>query len=308
MQDPYKTLGVERGASDDAIRKAYRKLAKKHHPDLNPGKPEAAETFKTLNAANDILSDPEKRARFDRGEIDASGNERAPERPSGGSYRDYGDAAGQARYGGAGLSPDDLESMFSGAFNGFGGRGGAGFRSAGQSVSYALTVDFLDAANGVARRLTLPDGRTLNVTIPAGIRDGHTMRLKGQGNPGHGGGPAGDALIEVTVTPHAFFRREGDDVLLDLPVTLQEAVLGTAVEVPTIKGAVRVTVPPGSGTGSKLRLRGRGINGGNQVVEIKLVLPPGAEPALAEFLREWKPEHPFEPRAGMMAGAGKESV
>ncbi|MBV9811665.1 MAG: J domain-containing protein, partial [Acetobacteraceae bacterium] len=167
----------------------------------------------------------------------------------------------------------------------------------GRNVSYSLAVDFVDAAVGAVRRITLPEGRTLDVTIPAGIRDGHVMRLKGQGQPGAGGGQAGDALIEISVAPHPFFRRDGDDIHLDLPVSLQEAVLGTAIEVPTVKGPVRLTVPPGSGSGTRLRLRGRGINGGSQVVELLVVLPPGEEPALAEFLRRWKPEHPFDPRA-----------
>ena len=314
IDDPYAVLGVQKSDTDATIRKAYRKLAKKYHPDLNPGKPEALEKFKSINAANDIVGDPEKRARFDRGEIDASGNERAPAGPGPGAgagrgfYRDFSDSAGQGRYG-AGLSPDDLEDLFGQAFGGFGGRGGGGgdaggFRARGNNVTYTLTVDFLDAANGAVRRLTLPDGRTLDVTIPAGLRDGHVLRLKGQGGPGIGGGPAGDALVEVSVAPHPFFRREGDDVHLDLPVTLTEAVLGTAIEVPTVRGPVRVTIPAGSGTGTKLRLRGRGINGGNQVVEIKPVLPPGDEPALAEFLRGWTPAHPFDPRAAFGPGKG----
>ena len=293
MDDPYKVLGVQRGDSEETVRAAYRKLAKKHHPDLNPGKPAAAETFKEINAANDILGDPEKRARFDRGEIDAAGNERPPEQPF---YRDFGEAGGAGTRYGSGLSPEDLADLFGGTFGKF---GTGGFRAAagGRNVSYSLAVDFVDAAVGAVRRITLPEGRTLDVTIPAGIRDGHVMRLKGQGQPGAGGGQAGDALIEISVAPHPFFRRDGDDIHLDLPVSLQEAVLGTAIEVPTVKGPVRLTVPPGSGSGTRLRLRGRGINGGSQVVELLVVLPPGEEPALAEFLRRWKPEHPFDPRA-----------
>lgn len=317
MEDPYNVLGVAKDASEDSIRKAYRKLAKKHHPDVNPGKPDAVEKFQKASAAYEILSDKDKRARFDRGEIDAEGRERAQQPPPGnggrGFYREYGDTPGAGQYS-SGISPEDLEDLF-GAFGGTaggmgagmgGGRRGANFRAAGQTMTYTLDVDFLDAANGTSKRLTLPGGKTLDVTIPAGIRDGHTLRLKGQGGPGMGGGPAGDALIEVSVTPHPFFRRDGDDVLLDLPVTVKEAVLGTAIEVPTIKGAVRVTVPPGSGTGTKLRLRGRGINGGNQFVEVKIVLPPGEEPALADFLRGWTPEHEFDPRAAL--GLSRERV
>ncbi len=301
MQDPYDVLGVRRGNSDETIRKAYRKLAKKHHPDLNPGKPEAAERFKAINAANDLLSDPEKRARFDRGEIDAEGHEAAPR----GFWREHGDA-GRARGGfanagaGGGFSAEDLESLFGQAFRGGGfGEDFANATRRGGDVQYSLTVDFLDAARGAVRRLTLPDGRTLDVTIPPGLRDGHVLRLKGQGRPGRNGGPAGDALVEISVAPHPYFRREGDDIVLRLPITLQEAVLGAAVDVPTLQGRVRVTVPAGSANGRRLRLKGRGIGSGHQYVELEVVLPRQHEPALAEFLRGWTPAHPFDPRAGL---------
>lgn len=184
MNDPYTVLGVQRGDSDEAIRTAYRKLAKKHHPDLNPGKPEATAKFAEMNAAYDILGDSDKRAKFDRGEIDAAGNERPPEREF---YRDFNRNGAQGHYG-AGMSPDDLEELFGNAFGGRGGPGAragrAGFRAAGMSVTYSLTVDFLAAAAGAVRRLTLPDGQTLDVTIPAGIQDGHVLRLKGKGMPG----------------------------------------------------------------------------------------------------------------------------
>jgi DnaJ-class molecular chaperone len=295
--DPYQILGVARDAVPDAIRSAYRKLAKKYHPDLNPGDKAAEERFKEIASANDILSDADKRARYDRGEIDAVGNEKAPPRPS---YRDasggdFGGAApGGDQYGGAaGLSAEDLASLFGDAF----GFGAGSARARGGDVQYALTVDFLDAANGAVRRLSLPDGRTLDVTIPPGLRDGHVLRLKGQGRPGRGDATPGDALVEIAVAPHPFFRRDGNDVLLDLPVTLQEAVCGGSVEVPTVTGKVRLSIPPNSANGAKLRLTKRGIAGGNQIVELKLVLPPQAEPALAEFLAAWKPDHPFSPRA-----------
>jgi DnaJ-class molecular chaperone len=300
MDDPYTVLGVRRDDSEKTIRAAYRKLAKRHHPDLNPGKPEAAETFKAINAANDILSDPEKRARFDRGEIDAAGNETPPPRPF---YRDTPDTAG--RYGGGPeLSPEDLEGLFGGAFGEHFDLGGFGARARpaharGGDMHYSLTVDFLDAARGAVRRLTLPDGRTLDVTIPAGLRDGHVLRLKGQGRPGRGDGPAGDALVEIGVAPHKFFRRVGDDVVMDLPVTLQEAVLGATLEVPTLRGKVRLTIPPASRTGTRLRLAGRGIAGGNQVVELKVELPTAPEPELAAFLKTWQPQHPVNPRADL---------
>jgi len=289
MADPYETLGVRRGDSDETIRKAYRKLAKRFHPDLNPGKPEAAERFKSINAANDLLSDPDKRARFDRGEIDSQGNETATAR--GGSWQNY---AGAAPYGGGGgFGADDLDTLFGQAF---GDRFGATGR--GRDMHYSVSVTFLEAANGAVRRVLLPDGRELDVTIPAGLRDGHVLRLKGQGRRG-ANGAAGDALVEVSVAPHRFFRREGDDVVLDLPVSIQEAVLGATVEVPTVKGKVRLAIPPGSGTGTRLRLKGRGIGGGHQYVVLTPVVPQGEEPALAEFLRTWKPSHPFNPRAGL---------
>jgi DnaJ-class molecular chaperone len=299
-KDPYQTLGVQKTDSESAIRSAYRKLAKIHHPDVNPGKPEAAEQFKEISAAYDILSDSDKRARYDRGEIDAAGNEVPPQRPF---YRDYGDAAGREKYRSqAGFNDEDLESIFAQAFGARtgGSRGGQRFSMRGQDAHYQLTIDFLDAVNGTTRRVTLPDGRTLDVRIPAGVRDGQIIRLKAQGMPGVGDGAPGDALVEITVAPHPLFRREGDDIVIDLPVTQQEAVLGTTLEVPTIKGPVRLTIPPYSGTGTRLRLRGRGIEGkGHQFVELHPVVPPQEEPELAEFLRTWKPQHPFNPRDGM---------
>lgn len=287
MADPYETLGVRRGDSDETIRKAYRKLAKRFHPDLNPGKPEAAERFKTINAANNLLSDADKRARFDRGEIDAEGHETPPARGS--AWQHY---AGAEPYASGGFGADDLDTLFG---QGFGDRfGGAG---RGRDMQYSVSVTFLEAANGAVRRLLLPDGRELDVTIPPGLRDGHVLRLKGQGRRGANG--VGDALVEVSVAPHRFFRREGNDVVLDLPITLQEAVLGATVEVPTVKGKVRLAIPPGSGSGTRLRLKGRGIAGGHQHVVLTPVLPSGEEAALADFLREWTPSKPFNPRAGL---------
>ncbi|MBV9654692.1 MAG: J domain-containing protein [Acetobacteraceae bacterium] len=299
--DPYTILGVQRTDDEATIRAAYRKLAKKFHPDVNPGKPEAAERFKQIAAAYDLLSDSEKRGRFDRGEIDAGGNERPP---PGYTYRDFGDAGGRQKYrADSGFAAEDLEDILAQAFGGRGGGAGGtrgNFKVRGSDAHYALTVSFVDAAAGTTRRITLPDGRTLDVTIPAGLEDGHTLRLKGQGNPGFGDGPPGDALVEIAVAPHKHFRREGDDIVLTLPVSLKEAVLGASVEVPTVKGNVRVSVPPNSGTGSRLRLRGRGIGGkGHQYVELEVMQPPGEEPALAAFLRDWTPAHPFDPRAGL---------
>ena len=303
MQTPYEILGVEPTASADAIRRAYRRLAKQHHPDVNPGKPEAAEKFKAIASANDILSDPEKRARFDRGEINAEGAEVPPSRPY---YRDFNNSADRGRYGGAAdFGVDDIEELFGQAFRGQGGaRGGRQSRARGADAHYTLTVSFLDAALGAVRRLTLPDGRTLDVTIPAGHRDGQALRLRGQGSPGIGGGTAGDALIEIAVAEHPFFRRDNDDIVLDLPITLQEAVLGASVTVPTITGPVNLKIPPGSRSGNKLRLRGRGIgrdaeHRGHQQIVLQVVLPAEPEPALADFLKDWEPAHPFDPRENL---------
>ncbi len=314
MKDPYEVLGVRRGDSEETIRKAYRKLAKRHHPDVNAGKPDAAEKFKEISTAHDLLSDPARRARFDRGEIDPQGNETAYRH----SWRDADAAARAARAGGprggfpgggfpgggrGGAAPggqpfdfENLEALFGAAFAG--GRPGAAQQPApAADIQYALSVDFLDAANGAVRRLSLPDGRTLDVTIPAGVRDGHVLRLRGQGQPARAGGAAGDALVEITVSPHPFFRREGDDVILRLPVTLQEVVLGATIEVPTIRGPVRLAIPPNSANGARLRLRDRGITGGHQFVELSLTLPSEPDPAFNEFLRTWRPALPQDPRA-----------
>lgn len=296
MKDPYKILGVDRSADAATIRAAYRKLAKKHHPDVNPGKPDAATRFGEISAAYDLLSDKDKRARFDRGEIDAEGHEVHPQRQY---YRDTGE---HERYDtNGGFSQEDLESFFSQAFGSAGRRsdwGATGNPRRGRDMQYGLTVSFVEAATGTTRRLTLPEGKTLDVRIPAGTEDGHVLRLKGQGGAGWNGAPAGDALIEIAVAPDPRFHRDGDDIITDLPVTLQEAVLGTALEVPTIHGPVRLAIPPGSGTGTRLRLRGKGIRQGHQFVQLQVIVPPGEEPELAAFLKNWTPRTTVNPRGG----------
>ncbi len=295
--DPYETLGLARDATQDQIRAAYRKLAKKHHPDLNPGSATAEERFKAVNTANELLSDPEKRARFDRGEIDAAGDPLAPEPPR---YRRYADAAEGARYQ---AGPDD-EFQFGDIFGDFLNRGGEGLRMRGADARYALAVAFLDTVMGATRTLTLPDGRTLEVRIPPGIEDGQVLRLKGQGGPGLNGGPPGDALIEVHAELHPFFTREGDDIHVKLPVTLKEAVLGARITVPTPAGDVTMTVPKRSDTGARLRLRGRGIPAhagrpaGDEHVTLQVTLDD-ADDALEAFLRGWEPAVPSQPRRKM---------
>ena len=302
-RNPYEVLGVKKEAMADEIRTAYRALAKKHHPDLNPGNKQAEALFKEISAAYDLLSDADKRARFDRGEIDEAGNEK----PRAYAYQDFAEGAPGAKYRTQeGVSPEDLDDLFSffgrgGGFSQGGSRGeGATIRMRGADRQYALTVDFLDAVNGAKQRLELAPGKSLDVTIPAGVRDGQVLRLSGQGGPGLGGAPAGDALIEIRIAPHAWFRREGDDIHLDLPVTLGEAVLGGRVTVPTPTGAVTMTVPPHSNTGTVLRLRDKGVAGkGDELVTLKVVLPSEGDAELDTFLKDWAAKHPYDPRKGM---------
>jgi DnaJ-class molecular chaperone len=298
MRDPYQILGVARDADQDTIKKAFRKLAKKLHPDLNPGNKKVEQEFKEVNAAYDLLSDPQKRARFDRGEIDASGAER-PERSF---YRAYAEGGGNAKYREAEFGEFSAEDILSELF-GRGRRNRQPPRMRGEDVTYTLAVSFVDAANGAKKRVTLADGKTLDVTIPPGTEHGQTLRLKGQGMPGVGGGPAGDAYVEIQVEPHAFFTRKDSNVHLEVPVTLPEAVLGATLTVPTVDGKVSIKVPPGSNTGTTLRLKGRGIvdrksgQRGDQYVTLKVVLPERPDPELAEFLERWSATHGYDPRA-----------
>ncbi len=306
MDDPYTTLGVNRDASQDEIRTAYRGLAKQHHPDLNPGNASAEERFKAVSVANELLSDPEKRGRFDNGEIDASGQEKAP-RPS---YRDHANGEAGRKYSrsaaSAGWGKDDFRDIFGSMFSEGAPGGGSAMR--GQDERYTLATAFLDAVVGATRRLTLPDGRTLDVKIPAGTGEGQVLRLRQQGGAGWNGGTAGDALIEIRVADHPFFTRKDRDILLELPVTLAEAVLGGPVDVPTPTGPVSMRVPPGSDSGTRLRLRGKGVPGqggagqGNLYATLRVVIGK-PDPALEAFLRGWTPEHPIDPRRTMEAGA-----
>ena len=252
MKDPYETLGVNRSATDREIKDAFKKLARKFHPDLHPGDKEAEAKFKDISAANDLLKDEEKRRRFDAGEIDASGAERPQER----FYRDFADGPAYASHATQDgfANNEELEEFLARAFAGGERRSQGTFRARGQDVSYVLPVGFLDVANGSTRTITLPEGKTLQVTVPEGAEDRQMLRLRGQGMPGFGGGPAGDAYVELHVEPHAFFRRKDDNIHVEVPVTLKEAALGARIEVPTIGGPVTVTVPKGSNTGTTLRL------------------------------------------------------
>jgi DnaJ-class molecular chaperone len=305
MADPYQTLGLTKTATDEDIRRAYRKLAKEHHPDLNPGNKEAEARFKEISAAYTLLSDPEKRRSFDAGEIDASGQPQAERR----FYRDYAGAGAGFRY----EQPEDLGGFedLGGIFAdlmrgrrqaGQGGTGETQFRMRGGDVHYTLPVEFLEAVNGAKKRVDMPDGKTLDIAIPAGVEDGQTLRLKGQGMEGLGGGPSGDALITVNVHPHPVFRRDGKDIKSVLPVTLNEALSGGAVQADTITGPVSVKIPKHSNTGRILRLRGKGVQGkikGDHLIELQVVLPPHPDEALEKAVSEWESGHPYNPRGGV---------
>ena len=296
--DPYQTLGVKKDASQETIQKAYRRLAKKLHPDLNPGNKQAEEQFKAVSAAYDLLSDPQKRARYDRGEIDASGAERPRQR----YYRDFADAASNSYTSDAGFA--DFEGMDDVLSQMFGRQGRGNIRMRGGDVNYRLTLDFLDALNGGKQQLTLPDGSVLDVNIPPGTRDGQVLRLRGKGRGGIGGGPPGDALIEIEVRPHPVFTLKGDDVYVELPISLREAVLGGKVNVPTPSGAVSMNVPRWANTGTRLRLKGRGAprpdgTRGDEYVTLKVMLPERPDPELEKFVAEWRPRAARNPREAM---------
>lgn len=307
-EDLYDILGVSRGASEDEIRSAFRKLAKASHPDVNPGNAGAAERFKKITAANDILSDPEKRRQYDAGEIDAKGDPRRPQwsRAGAGAGRHgpFGARGFEGRAGaGGGFDDFSFSDIFSDVFGAAGTRArrdvhGAGTR--GNDVRYSLEIDFLDAIQGTKKRVTLPDGGTLDLNVPEGVIDGQVLRLKGKGAPGAIGGEAGDALVEIKVRPHPDFRREGDDLLLELPITIDEAVLGSRVEVPTATGRVQLTLPKGTSSGKTFRLKGKGARGkngnvGDQLVTVKIVMPSEIDDSLSYFFSEWRQTHSYDP-------------
>ncbi len=293
MDDPYKTLGVSRDVSDKDIRRAYLKLAKLHHPDLNPGNAAAEERFKGITAANDLLSDSEQRGRFDRGEIDMSGQERPPQP----TYRDFADTDMGRRYSrgpanSGNWNADSLNDIFGSMF----GEPDPRRKMAGEDTRYALRIAFLDAVNGTTRRLELPDGASVDVKIPPGADEGLHLRLRGKGSAGRNGGATGDLLIELHIEPHSIFRRDGQNLQLDLPVSFRDAVLGGQVEVPTPLGPVLMRIPAHSDSGAKLRLRGRGVPAhdgqpaGDLTATLRLMVGT-TDAALEDFLRGWTPNH-----------------
>jgi DnaJ-class molecular chaperone len=306
--DPYSALGLEKTASEAEIKKAYRKIARTCHPDLNPEDKNAEARFKAASAAYDLLKDPEVRGRYDRGEIDASGAERQerqfyreyaenPDSPYGRGQR-FEDAFGQS-----GNSAEFFAEYL--RQQGQGGAGQQGFSAPGPDRRYSLEVSFLDAAKGAKTRITLPDGGSLEVIIPQGTADGQTLRLRGKGGAGFGGGPQGNALVTLSVQPHKLFRREGNDIVISLPISIDEAVLGGKVEVPTIEGAVKLTIPRGANGGQVLRLRGRGVKPtgaakrGDQRVELQIETPPEIDEELAKFMEGWRETNGYDPRQGM---------
>ncbi|WP_262689516.1 J domain-containing protein [Kordiimonas aestuarii] len=308
MSDLYKIMGVSRDASQDEVKKAYRELAKKLHPDRNKDDKAIADQFKRVSAAYSVLGDKEQRARYDRGEIDENGNERPPSYGFGGGQAKGRRYSSDSRY-----DPFDFEEasdVFSSFFRSAAGRAGRRgtasdgtgssarenpFQSSGRrkglDINYKITIGFEESIIGGTRRISLNDGRSLDIKIPSGIKDGQIIRLSGQGGPGVGGAPKGDALVEVTVAPHPYYRRDGLDILLDLPISLDEAVLGGDIQVPTPKGRLTIRIPKNSSTGKRLRLKGKGVKRGEEIgnmyVTLKLMLPAERDPALEKLVKDW---------------------
>ncbi|WP_269583397.1 J domain-containing protein [Roseibium sp. Sym1] len=325
MRDPYSVLGVAKSASEGDIKKAFRKLAKKYHPDQNKDDPEAQKRFSEANQAYEIVGDKEKRAKFDRGEIDAEGK---PRFQGGGfdgfsGYEDFGAAGGTrgfrsggARPGGSsgGGSFDDILNDIFGSFGG-GGRarsgGGEGFaggarakaapKQKGSNAEIVARVSLEDIVNSGKTQVTLPSGKTVNVTLPKGVVEGEKIRLKGQGHPGENGGPPGDAMVEIRLKPHKLFEVKGSDLHLDLPLTLYEAVLGAKVRTPTLSGAVSLTIPANASSGKTMRLKGKGLptkNGGHGdlLVKLQIIMPPHGDDELDTLMKAWKEITPYRAR------------
>jgi DnaJ-class molecular chaperone len=333
MRDPYEVLGVQKNASPAAVKSAFRRLAKKLHPDANKQDKAAATKFAELNAAYEIVGDDAKRKAFDRGEIDAEGKPRFQGFGAGAGPGGFGQGFGQ---GGGGFEqftwgPDGFQRSSSGGPSGSGGRAG-GFRGGlddilkdvfggaagggrsqfeaedfggpaqGSDVTGAVTISLPEAATGTSRRVHLPTGKEIEVKIPAGLADGQTIRLKGQGMPGPRGA-VGDALITVSIASHPLFERDGSDLKLELPVTLYEAVLGGKVRVPTLDGAVELAIPPGTSSGRRLRVKGKGLPAkggtGDLYATVRIMLPQGSDTELEELMQKWRSAKPYDPRRDM---------
>ena len=323
MRDPYDVLGVSKGASAAEIKNAFRRQAKKLHPDANKHDPKAAARFAELNAAYEILGEEDKRKAFDRGEIDAEGKPRFQ------GFEGFGARPGAGGFGGregefetftwgpgggfqrrSSRSGGGFEDILKNVFSGRGGRrGGFEFETdeftpaVGRDITAALTITLADAAKGAKTRLRLPTGKEVDVKIPQGISDGQQIRLKGQGLAGPGGGRPGDVLITISLAPHPLFQREGADLRLDLPITLYEAVLGGKVRVPTLDGAVELAIPPNTSAGRTFRLKGKGFPAkdgtGDLLVTTRIVLPEQRDAELEELMKKWRDGKPYDPRKGM---------
>ncbi len=299
----YHVLGVSKDASEAEIKSAYRKLARKYHPDLNKDNKDAAEKFKEISAAYDILGDKEKRKKYDNNEIDADG------KPTGfgagfaggayGAGNPFGQGGGTYYSTGGGdfdfssIFGEDIFSQFTGGrAGGFGGGFGAQARRPrkGEDISYTMRIDFLSAVRGDEKNVNI-NGKNINVKIPAGTTDGQTLRLKGLGHPSPNGGLSGDVLITLNVDKHPYFSLEGNNVVMELPISLKEAVLGAKVTVPTISGKVAVNIPPYASSGEKLRLKGKGIKNGDQLISLKIVSPKTPNSGLEEALRQMPDEN-----------------
>lgn len=303
-KNPYDILGVSKNASAAEIKSAYRKLAKQYHPDLNPGNKEADARFKEINTANDLLSDKEKRAAFDRGEIDMEGQPQyqQQQRSYHPHYKEYAQGPQGERYhfGGGDFDWSDLEGLFGNLGRGFRDKGFRDGFSGGftqpppADVHYRIEVDFLESALGVKKRVTMPDGKMLNITIPEGIEEGQKLRLKGKGRDA-----SGDAYVEVHIRPHPFFTRSGKNITAEIPIALHESILGAKIQVPTIHGPVGMTLPKGASSGMVLRLKGKGIKGGDQFVTLKIVMPQEIDTELEQAIRAWSGTHAYNPREAM---------
>ncbi len=314
MRDPYTVLGVPKSAGADEIKKAFRGLAKKFHPDQNKTDPKAKEKFSEANSAYEILGDEKKRGQFDRGEIDAEGKPRfqgfegfgGRRRPQPGAQEYEHNFSGGGAGGQRGFDPADIFADFFGGGAGARGRGRSRAAPKGEDIQGSVTVSLAEAVKGGSARVALSNGRTLDVKIPAGIEEGKQIRLKGQGNPGAMGGEPGDAMVTVRIAKHPFFRVEGRDLRLDLPIALYEAVLGGKVQVPTIGGVVEMNLPPGTNSGRTLRLRGKGLPAsgtspvGDLLVTLRVTLPEKIDPEFEGLMRKWQGMNPYDPRKDMI--------
>lgn len=294
-KDPYKILDVLKEASDQEIKSSYRKLAKKFHPDLNPNNKEAETKFQEISSAYDLLQNKEKRAAYDRGEIDMEGNSQYQQQ----YYKDHAEGPQGYRYSSNNeneFDGDDIKDMFESMFGGANRNTGSAFNQQNNDVFYSIEIDFLEAALGTKKRITMPDGKTLDINIPKGSKSGQKLRLKGKGHSSSAGNIAGDAYIEMHVKKHDFYKNKENDIYVDVPISINEAILGGKIQVPTIQGKVEVSVPKATSSGTKLRLKGKGIKKGDQYINLIITMPEEIDKELEEFIKGWSLEHSHNPR------------